>query len=84
VFELGGKLFRPSQNCLVRYGHSLRISEILRLDTKGYSERLVTEVRSDWEPGIRANHHIDWHSGAVAMDAQRLLSVSGAQAGAAG
>ena len=34
VFELGGRLFRPSQNCLVRYGHSLRINEIVRLDTQ--------------------------------------------------
>ena len=73
VFECGGKLFRPSQNCLVRYGHSLNINEILRLDTKHYEERLVTEVRPDWETGIRANHHIDWRDGRLVMDAQRLL-----------
>jgi hypothetical protein len=73
VFELGGKLFRPSQDCLVRYGHSLNIKEILRLDPKHYVERLVTEVRPDWEEGIRAYHHIDWRGGLVVMDAQRLL-----------
>ena len=73
VFELRGKLFRPSQDCLVRYGHSLNINEILRLDTKHYEERLVTEVRPDWGQGIRANHHIDWRDGWVVMDAQRLL-----------
>ncbi|MGD0261314.1 MAG: hypothetical protein ABSD29_15990 [Verrucomicrobiota bacterium] len=72
-FELGGKLFRPSQNCLVRYGHSLRINEILRLDARSYQERLVVEVKPDWEASIRANHHIDWHEGRVVMDAQRLL-----------
>jgi len=73
IFELGGKLFRPSQDCLVRYGHSLNINEILRLDTKHYDERLVTEVKPDWEQGIRANHHIDWRDGMVVMDARRLL-----------
>ena len=73
VFELGGKLFRPSQNCLVRYGHSLRINEILRLDTKHYQERLVMEVKPGWEDSICANHHIDWREGMVVMDAQRLL-----------
>ena len=73
VFELGGRLFRPSQNSLLRYGHSLRINEIIRLDMKHYEERLVTEVRPNWEEGIRANHHIDWCEGMVAMDAQRLL-----------
>ncbi len=73
LFELGGKLFRPSQNCLVRYGHSLRINEILRLDAKHYQERLVTEVSPAWEDNIRANHHIDWQDGVVVMDAQRLF-----------
>ena len=73
IFELGGKLFRPSQNCLVRYGHSLRINRIVRLDTEAYQERLVTEVKPDWEDNIHANHHIDWRDGAVVMDAQRWL-----------
>lgn len=76
LFELGGRLFRPSQNCLVRYGHCLRISEILRLDAKSYQERLVTEVKPGWEPSICGNHHIDWHDGVAVMDAQRLLPAS--------
>jgi hypothetical protein len=73
IFEVNGKLYRPSQNCLVRYGYSLRINEIIRLDAQQYQERLVTEVRPDWDEGIRANHHIDWHEGLLVMDAQRLL-----------
>jgi len=81
VFEFGGKLFRPSQNCLIRYGHSLRINEILRLDTQHYQERLVTEVKPDWEGRIRANHHLDWRDGVVVMDAQRLLPVNDARTG---
>jgi len=72
-FELGGKLYRPSQNSLIRYGHSLRINEMLQLDTKRYAERLVTEVRPDWGAGIRATHHINWRDGMLVMDAQRLL-----------
>ena len=73
LFQLQGKLFRPSQDCLIRYGHSLRINEITRLDAKHYAERSVTEVRPDWEAGIRAVHHIDWRSDMLVMDTQRLL-----------
>ncbi len=73
LFELDGRLFRPSQNCLIRYGHSLRINEITRLDEKHYEERLVTEVRPDWESGIRAVHHLDWREDMLVMDTQRLL-----------
>lgn len=73
LFELGGRLFRPSQNSLIRYGHSLRINEITRLDGKHYEEKMVTEVRPDWEEGIRAVHHIDWRNDLLVMDTQRLL-----------
>jgi hypothetical protein len=73
VFEVGGKLYRPSQNCLIRYGHSLRINEIIRLDTKGYEERLIGEVRPDEASGLRAHHHIDWREGLLVMDSQRLI-----------
>lgn len=75
-FELGGKLYRPSQNSLIRYGHSLRINEILQLDTKHYHERLVTEIAPGWSEGIRANHHINWLDGMLVMDTQRLLPIS--------
>jgi hypothetical protein len=75
-FEIAGKLYRPSQNCMVRYGHCLRINEIVRLDTRSYQERLVREIQPDWQPGIRCTHHIDWADGMLVMDAQRLLPAS--------
>lgn len=78
VFELGGKLYRPSQDCLIRYGYGLRINEILRLDDQHYAERTATLVKPDWAPGIRANHHLDWHAGLLAMDSQRLLPLEAA------
>lgn len=73
LFEFEGKLFRPSQDCLIRYGYGLKINEVLHLDAKHYEERLVTEVRPDWGEGIRATHHIDWRGGMLVMDTQRLL-----------
>jgi hypothetical protein len=75
LFEFSGKLFRPSQDCLVRYGHSLKINEITRLDAKHYAERTVTEVRPEWEAGIRGVHHIDWREDMLVMDTQQLLPV---------
>ena len=73
LFRLGERIFRPSQNCLVRYGHSLRINEVVRLDTQSYRECRLTEVGPDWEPGIRAIHHINWRDDLLVMDVQRLV-----------
>jgi hypothetical protein len=77
LFEMDGRLYRPSQDCLRSYGHSLNISQIIRLDGEHYAERLVHRVRPDWEPGIIGNHHLDWNEGLMAMDALRLVPADG-------
>lgn len=73
MFRHDGKLYRPSQNCLDRYGGSLNINEVVQLDPKGYEERLVKEIKPDWEPGYVGLHHLDWHAGVMIMDGQRLI-----------
>jgi hypothetical protein len=77
LFELDGRLYRPSQDCLRGYGHSLNINEITQFDTERYSERLVQRVEPDWEPGTTANHHLDWNNGLLVMDVQRLVPARG-------
>lgn len=79
LFEIHGRLFRPSQNCLPRYGYGLRINEVTFMDKHRYEERLATEVNPDWDTGVIANHHIDWHEGLLVMDAQRLLPLGSAK-----
>lgn len=79
LFELNGRLYRPSQDCLRGYGHSLNISEITRLDGEHYAERLVHRVRPDWEVGTIGNHHLDWKGGLLVMDALRLVAPDGRQ-----
>jgi hypothetical protein len=79
LFELDGRLYRPSQDCLRGYGHSLNISEITHLDGERYAERLVYRVRPDWEAGTICNHHLDWNNGLMAMDALRLVAADRSQ-----
>ncbi|HUJ72232.1 MAG TPA: hypothetical protein VLZ30_08300 [Verrucomicrobiae bacterium] len=79
LFELDGRLYRPSQDCLRGYGHSLNINEITRLDGERYAERLVHRVRPDWETGTIGNHHVDWNEGLMVMDVLRLGSTDNGQ-----
>lgn len=67
-----GCLFRPSQNCLLRYGHGLNLNKIQLLTPTDYKETLIWKIRGD-HVGVRAIHHIDYHSGLLVMDAQRLI-----------
>jgi hypothetical protein len=45
----------------------------VRFDESHYEERLVREIKPDWEPGYVGLHHLDWHAGVMIMDTQRLI-----------
>lgn len=74
VFRDGaGRLFRPTQDCVRRYGYGLGISEVTKLTTTDFAERQIWYSNGADAGGWRAMHHLDWHAGIMAMDAQRLL-----------
>jgi hypothetical protein len=73
IFVLGEKLYRPSQNNVKRYGDTLNINEIVRLDAEDFQERVVNRVVPNPGVGRVASHHLDWNGGMLVMDAQRLL-----------
>ncbi len=56
VFSHKGLLYRPSQNCSVRYGYGFNINEITVLDDENYSENLVSAVKPNWDKKICATH----------------------------
>ena len=68
-----GRLLRPSQDCVRRYGYGLGISEITELSTSGFAERRIWYASGENAGGWRAMHHLDWHRDIMVMDAQRLL-----------
>lgn len=55
-FELDGRLYRPSQNCSVRYGYGFNFSEVTVLNETAYEEELVTAVEPDWDPRLLGTH----------------------------
>lgn len=51
-------LYRPSQDCSVRYGYSLIISEIDTISTTDYKEHTVTSIRPEWAKDVIGIHTI--------------------------
>lgn len=56
IFKEGSKIYRPSQNCSVRYGYGFNISEIIHLDDDRYEERIVSKVEPHWDKEIIGTH----------------------------
>ncbi len=79
IFRGGdGRLVRPAQDSVPRYGHGLRLHAVDLLSPERYAEHLIWEATGSGSGGWRAMHHLDWHEGLMVMDAQRLIPIPGA------
>lgn len=67
-----GRLLRPVQNAVPRYGYGLGIQEIVELTPERYRERSVWRTTGPAH-GWQGLHHIDWCAGLLALDVQRLI-----------
>jgi hypothetical protein len=56
VFEHGGRLIRPSQDCSESYGSALLFNEILCLSEAKYAERRIARVEGGWKAGLVGIH----------------------------
>ena len=69
IFESSGRLYRPAQNCLIRYGGSVRIFAIEELSPDSYLEsfekEVFPEVRGPFNQGI---HTYNPFKGSIVLD----------------
>jgi hypothetical protein len=72
IFMHAGQLYRPAQDCSTRYGGSITINRIVRLDLEGYKEMEVSKILPDWQPNLIATHTINSVDQLIVMDAKRI------------
>lgn len=58
LFSRGGRLYRPSQDCSVAYGHSVLINRVENLGEDGYRETPVDRIAPGWRKDILRVHTI--------------------------
>lgn len=68
-----GVLWRPGQDCSVRYGYAITWNEILRLDATHYEERESSRIEPDWTRERLGTHTISRAAGWEARDAMRRV-----------
>jgi hypothetical protein len=71
-----GRLLRPAQDSVPRYGYGLSLNTIDTLTSHHYAEHRIWHASGESCGGWRAMHHLDWHDGLMVMDAQRLIPIS--------
>jgi hypothetical protein len=57
LFWRDGRLFRPTQDCSVRYGYAIRVNEIVKLTPDDFEERPVAWLGPSWySSGLLGTH----------------------------
>lgn len=56
IVERGGQLYRPSQNCSIKYGYGFNLARIDTLTETDYGETVVSRVEPNWAPDLVSTH----------------------------
>lgn len=72
IFNYKGKLIRPSQDSLKRYGGHIDFNEITQLSPTAYAEQRIESLYPQWHNEDDGCHTIDVHNDFVVLDAIRL------------
>jgi len=74
LFWEGGRLFRPTQDCSVRYGYAMTVNEVTRLTPTDFEEHPVGRVLPAWMPGLLGTHTWNQSSAFQVIDGFRFSS----------
>ena len=69
LFEHEGVLYRPAQDCSVRYGHAISLNHLHRIDRQGYDETVVSKILPSWRSDLRGTHTLNYSDGLTVVDA---------------
>ncbi|MGB7719075.1 MAG: hypothetical protein WBL65_04190 [Bryobacteraceae bacterium] len=72
LFWRNGRLYRPTQDCSVRYGYAIQVNEITRLTPTEFEERPVNWIPPAWNPGLLGTHTWNESSRLEVLDGIRL------------
>jgi hypothetical protein len=71
LYVQDGRVIRPAQDSTTRYGHALKLFEVLELTTTSYRERLVQRFTPDWAGDLIGLHTLNHAEGVTVVDLLR-------------
>jgi len=68
IFVQDGKIYRPSQDCSVRYGKGFNLNQITLLSETDYDEILVEKVEPSWNKRLKGAHTFNFDNDFTIID----------------
>lgn len=74
LFWWKGDLYRPAQDCSLRYGYAIVLNKMTRLDAAEYEETEVTRILPHWRRRLLANHTFNRAGNLTVIDGMRRIA----------
>jgi hypothetical protein len=74
LFWRRNRLFRPTQDCSVRYGYAIAVNEVTRLTPHEFEEQPVSYVLPEWAPNLLGTHTWNENDAFQVIDAMRYAA----------
>jgi len=68
IFGYRGSLYRPAQDCSIRYGRAVVLHRIVKIDLHEYVEVEASRILPDWDPLVVGVHTLNHAGGLTMMD----------------
>lgn len=72
LFWRNGRLYRPAQDCSVRYGYAIQVNEVTRLTPTEFEEHAVGYVPPSWTQNLLGTHTWNENARFQVIDGIRL------------
>jgi hypothetical protein len=69
IFKQNNKIFRPSQDCSIRYGKGFNLNQITILSETEYEEKLILKVDTEWDKDLKGTHTFNFDEDITIIDA---------------
>jgi len=68
LFICEGKIYRPSQDCSVRYGRGFNLNEVTKLTDTEYEESLLSRAEPSWDEKLKGSHTYNFDKEFTVLD----------------
>jgi len=72
LFMQDGEIYRPSQDCSLRYGKGLNINRVTKLNEGEYNEVVIEEIKPDWDHKLRGVHTLNFDENFTIIDTYKF------------
>jgi len=68
LFIHEGVVYRPAQDCSMRYGRGFSLRRVTILNESEYNEVTESEIKPDWDSKLKGTHTFNFDSGLTVID----------------